>query len=139
MHLHRYCKRSALVGVEVSERQEFRHSFSKEGSSRSQGNDLNPEWMDEKPAHFTPMCNVVANPSELAHSLQPKMAPDGIQCYPAFWPDRIEGADKLEAQGSSFIVPVSSKPDHLLLYYLFMAWKREKVYVGGCNCKVCGA
>ncbi|KAN0081574.1 hypothetical protein V8E55_009198 [Tylopilus felleus] len=80
-------------GVEVSERQEFRHSFSKEGSSRSQlanvkvsilayrGNDLNPEWMDEKPAHFTPMCNVVANPSELAHSLQPKMAPDGSVYY----------------------------------------------------------
>ncbi|KAN0081560.1 hypothetical protein V8E55_009184 [Tylopilus felleus] len=95
----------------VSDQQEFRHSFSREGSSRSQGNDLNPKWTDEKPAHSIPMCNVVANTSKLAHSLRPQVTPDGsvlshkLRCHPAFWPDRIESADKLEARGSSFHCP----------------------------------
>ncbi|KAN0081533.1 hypothetical protein V8E55_009157 [Tylopilus felleus] len=109
--------RRALLGCQmhfhrVSELQEFRHSFSREGSLRSQGihpriqgDHVDPRWMDEKPAHSIPMCNVVANTSKLAHSLRPQVTPDGsvlshkLRCHPAFWPDRIESADKLEARG----------------------------------------
>ena len=68
-------------------------------------------------AHFTPMCNVVANPSKLAHSLRPRVAPDGSVHY------RIKydvillfGLTELKAQISwkhevrLFIVPVLTKP-----------------------------
>ncbi|KAN0081535.1 hypothetical protein V8E55_009159 [Tylopilus felleus] len=55
MHFHR-----------VSELQEFRHSFSREGSLRSQGihpriqgDHVDPRWMDEKPA-----CSLFATASD---------------------------------------------------------------------------
>ncbi|KAN0096964.1 hypothetical protein V8E55_001410 [Tylopilus felleus] len=129
MHFHR-----------VSEQQEFRHSFSREGSSRSQGihpriqgDHVDPRWMDEKPAHSIPMCNVVANTSKLAHSLRAQVTPDGsvlshkLRCHPAFWPDRIENADKLEARGPSFHCP--SVDQAFMTYYLvFRARKRGENY-----------
>ena len=84
-------------------------------------------------AHSIPMCNVVANTSKLAHSLRAQVTPDGsvlshkLRCHPAFWPDRIENADKLEARGPSFHCP--SVDQAFMTYYLvFRARKRGENY-----------
>ncbi|KAG6369856.1 hypothetical protein JVT61DRAFT_13416 [Boletus reticuloceps] len=80
---------SGITGVQVLEQQEFRQSFVMECASPSElkalddtifaycGDLLDPHWMDEEPACFTELCNVVANTSKLARSLQPQVAPDG--------------------------------------------------------------
>jgi len=41
------------------------------------GDLLDPQWMDEEPARFIHLCNVVADTSKLVSSLQPQVAPDG--------------------------------------------------------------
>ncbi|KAI9573194.1 hypothetical protein HD554DRAFT_2059684 [Boletus coccyginus] len=80
-------------GVQVSEQQEFRQTFTMECASRSElntlggtilayrGDLLDPSWVDREPARFTTMCTVVGNTSKLVHSLQPQVAPDMTVYY----------------------------------------------------------
>ncbi|KAF8554802.1 hypothetical protein OG21DRAFT_1522180 [Imleria badia] len=80
-------------GVQVSEQQEFRQSFLREGSLRSQfshvtgsilayrGDVLDPVWMDKEPTCFTPLCNVIADTSKIAGSLRPQQAAGGGDYY----------------------------------------------------------
>ncbi|KAI9573190.1 hypothetical protein HD554DRAFT_2059660 [Boletus coccyginus] len=80
-------------GVQVSEQQEFRQSFHREGNSRSQlahvsepilayrGDLLDPKWTDKERARFTPMCSVMGDTSAIAHSLLLQQAPGGGNYY----------------------------------------------------------
>ncbi|KAF8557817.1 hypothetical protein OG21DRAFT_1595682 [Imleria badia] len=80
-------------GVQVSEQQEFRHSFSRARKSRSKltnvkesilayrGDVPDPDWMDKEPACFTPLCDMIADTSKIAGSLRPRKAAGGGNYY----------------------------------------------------------
>jgi len=80
-------------GVHVSEQQEFRQPFFKEGNARAKltrvqesilayrGDLADPQWVDKEPEHFTAMCNVIADTSTLARSLPPEKTSGGTEYY----------------------------------------------------------
>ncbi|KIK93923.1 hypothetical protein PAXRUDRAFT_785589 [Paxillus rubicundulus Ve08.2h10] len=85
---------SILVkGTQVSEEEEFRQSFVADQFSRSEltsvetpilayrGSHLQPIWVDKEAAFFTEMGTVVADTSELIHSMSPLQSLNGGTYY----------------------------------------------------------
>ncbi|KAF8132019.1 hypothetical protein EV363DRAFT_1479998 [Boletus edulis] len=86
-----------LKGVQVSEQQEFRQSFFREGNLSSElahvnasilayrGDLPDPAWKDKEPTRFTTLCNVFADTSAIAHSLRPQRGHGGDNYYSLYF------------------------------------------------------
>ncbi|KIJ08849.1 hypothetical protein PAXINDRAFT_88277 [Paxillus involutus ATCC 200175] len=82
-----------IKGTQVSEQQEFRHSFVIKEASRSEftsvesdilvyrGNLLRPVWVDKEAASFTKLCTVIADTSNLVNSISPQPSLGGGTYY----------------------------------------------------------